>query len=240
MNRIFAGAHKDPDWPDIDSPEWLSARTDIYLRYTVPSLKRQTHKGFTILLNCRKGTQELLAPYMDRILKAGVVVTFHPSPCPSESGGRVTQLPACVTTAAKNSGNNAAWLVRIDSDDMYGPDAIETVAEYRGDAKGILFQRGHVYVKPTDRLWESVHKSPPYYAERGMIEGANFVSQCVFGPHPEFLPKVEPAIIREPSFLVTRHDPGFSLHGWRRRLAIGRELKGDEKTKLLDYYGVPK
>ena len=65
-----------------------------------------------IWLDCRAGSEAEVAPLLPRLEEAGVSVTF-------DHGRRMlAQLPARC---------RHVYLVRIDSDDMYAPDAIEQV-----------------------------------------------------------------------------------------------------------------
>jgi hypothetical protein len=58
---------------DMSDPAWIAARIDVYLRFTVRSLRRQTDGDFGIWLDCRPGSEGDLAMHTTSLAKAGVI-----------------------------------------------------------------------------------------------------------------------------------------------------------------------
>ncbi|MCH8922804.1 MAG: hypothetical protein IIA67_06610, partial [Planctomycetes bacterium] len=99
--------------------DWLARRVELYLRYTVPSLARQTDRRFTIWFDCRADSERQLKPHLNALLAAGVRVTF-------DRGARLlTDLPSAV---------RSVYVTRIDSDDLYAPDASDSLCTAERDS----------------------------------------------------------------------------------------------------------
>ena len=146
MNHLYvrgAGRPRDDDW--------VTRRVELYLRYTVPSLARQTDRQFTIWLDCRAGSEGQLQPHIDALLAAGVRVTF-------DRGAKLlAELPAAV---------RQVYVTRIDSDDLYAPDAIALIHRLHGAAAASQFYRGYVCDLTSGTVRRVALRSPPFYTLR--------------------------------------------------------------------------
>ncbi len=97
---------------DVSDPAWIATRIDLYLRFTVRSLERQIDRDLRPWLDCREGSQDELAPICRVLAAAGVSATFD----------RGRQLLAEIFDRS-----DAVYVTRLDSDDMYGPDAVQII-----------------------------------------------------------------------------------------------------------------
>jgi hypothetical protein len=149
---------------DAADSAWIAARIQIYLRFTVPSLLRQTDRDFRIWLDCRPGSENELAPHHAALAAAGVTSTF-------DRGRRLL--------ADIFARHGAAYFTRIDSDDMYAPDAVELIRALQREAGASQFHGGYVYEAATGRVFRVMRKSPPFYTlrfERGEIASASDIA----------------------------------------------------------------
>ena len=136
---------------DLSAPDWIDARVDIYLRFTVGSLARQTDQAFVIWLDCREGSQNDLAPHLPALTSAGVSVTF-------DRGRRLL--------AGLFEQSDILFVTRLDSDDMYSPDAIRIIRELHGDGRASQFYGGYVYDAAIGHVFRVMRRSPPFYTFR--------------------------------------------------------------------------
>jgi hypothetical protein len=183
---------------DVDDPQWLRHRVKVYLRYTVGSLLRQTVRDFTIWLDCREDSQPQLEPYLPALCEAGVRATF-------DRGRRMlAELPAAC---------RSVYVTRIDSDDMYGPDAIQRVRELHGQQRASQFYRGYMHCLETGETSRVRLRSPPFYTirfDRGEIESAECFERAVqpIGErrgHVVVRERLSPVPLPDARFCVLRH-----------------------------------
>lgn len=221
LNNIEQG---DAAWRAlIQTPQWCADRVAVYLRYTVPSLHRQTDTDFKIWLDCRPGSERDLASSLPQLQAHGVDVTFD----------RGKKLIVSLGPEVEH-----VHLMRIDSDDMYGPRAVDTVRTVmRDDADGLLFIGGFVLEIDGMRMWKQSHRSPPFYVQKMRRTGETLLAPHTFRSHGWFRDAYKPIISRGPHFAWLRHGPA-DHHVWKPKihgpLAKGKEVTGDERAALLD------
>jgi hypothetical protein len=131
--------------------EWIARRIDLYLRYSVPSLRRQTVRDFIVWLDCRPGSERDLEAYLPALHEAGVRVTFD--------GGR--ELLASFPGEVEHF-----YITRLDSDDLYAPDAIELISRLHGEHRASQFYRGYTYDLASGAIHRVARRSPPFYSLR--------------------------------------------------------------------------
>jgi hypothetical protein len=222
LNNIEQG---DAAWRRlIQTPRWCADRVAVYLKYTVPSLHRQTDTGFRIWLDCRPGSERDLASSLPQLQAAGVCVTFD------RGKELIGNLPSCTAHV---------HLMRIDSDDMYGPRAVDRVRVMPDDANGLLFTGGVVIQIDGMgiRMWQQSHRSPPFYVQKMLRTGAALVAPFKFRSHGWFKQAYNPVISDGPHFAWLRH-PSYDHHVWKPAihgpLAKGKEITGDRRAEILD------
>ena len=200
---------------------WVARRIDVYRRYTLHSLARQTDGDFTIWLDCREHTQEQLAPYLPSLTQAGVVVTFD----------RGRALLASLPNRCSHF-----YITRIDSDDMYGPDAIKQIRRLHGAARASQFYRGYIHDIFTNSIARIMLPSPPFYTlrfQRGEIVSAECVDEMLqFNGrrgHNTVRALFNPVPLPHGRFCIVRHDQNSGTLSARRQL-VTSPLALDEIT----------
>ena len=162
------------------------------------SLQRQTDRDFTIWLDCREGSESELAPHLPALAAAGVTATFD----------RGRQLLADIFAS-----HESLFITRIDSDDMYGPDAIATIRARHGDGRASQFHGGYVYQATSGRVSRVIWTSPPFYTlrfGRGEIATAGDIAAMVrlpSGRHGHNIVRglFRPTRLPDARFCVVRH-----------------------------------
>ncbi len=190
---LLVRSYMNEDWPAgrkryLD-PAWLRYRVQVYLTYTVPSLLRQTDPDFQIWLDCRPGSEGELAPYREAFEQVGVRVTF-------DRGARfLNALP----------GSPAEVLVtRLDSDDCYAPDAVESIKRLHGERRATQFTDGYIFIARTRQAYAMRHRSPPFYTLRAKIDERGLVHPGHRG-HNAVRDTFDPLILPPGRFCMVRH-----------------------------------
>jgi hypothetical protein len=175
----------------FQKPKALAHRVRIYLLYTVPSFHRQENQNFTPWLDCRKGSQKQMKPYMPALEEAGVYVTFD--------GG------AALACEHLDAGRSALHITRIDSDDMFDPIAVDHIRSRTPEQRHSIFIRGYVWVIKTKRLTRIHHDSPPLYTLCLPLAATGPVKPAGFHGHNGVRRVMRPKVIAKRLFLMTRH-----------------------------------
>ena len=195
-------------WPKVrKAANWWQLRLWAYLKYTMASLLRQTDQDFYRILRCQPGTEELLAPYLPA-LEAGKVYTVF-----DDGAQLVASLPESVSHV---------HTVRIDSDDLYGPEAIAAVRRWHNSEPGAQFYNGWYHSPGTTTVSRYVYRSPPCYVIRCQREGGQLRLPIPFFGHTAFRRVYRPVRLPDGLFMTLRFTiPGFHSMarvpgGWMR------------------------
>jgi hypothetical protein len=211
------------------SDAWEKARLDIWKRYTMPSLLRQTHREFEVLLLCdpaKKGQNKRLAETLtDRRFR--IITDWEDMRRQIYDGGKF---------------DDTIMICRLDSDDMYHPKFIETFIEWEPKAtvKNKAFiqaMTGYGLNTQSGAICEWNNPSPPFFAilrkrwtmwkdlpgGQGIAHHGKLETRAFRLSGPEL-------------FCVTMHGmnicnrPGVS---W-----VGRAIKGEELERVKADYGI--
>lgn len=184
----------------VRSPVWLEHRLEIYSSYTVASILRQTTYKKTptyLWLDCRPGSEEELAPFLDELPKE-VNVTFD---------GGIEFL----NRIADQHGDKFYVVTRLDSDDTYLPQAMSQIeAVHRGGIRFSQFQRGPTIEVATGREGEHANVSGPFYSVTYLQEELRTGKQVPlqigneYG-HSVFRRLYEPVVLPDGLYRVIRH-----------------------------------
>ena len=134
-------------------PEWWAQRADIFKRYTLASLLNQSFKDFDIwlVLPCTEEVAEVAEPLL-------AVVRGIPQV-------RVTFDQDEVRHYYADKCDELLW-VHLDSDDMYGPDAMSMLNKARCKlGMVLLFDHGYIYncMEKILAHFDSRRASMPFY-----------------------------------------------------------------------------
>jgi hypothetical protein len=131
---------------DIDQA-WLDRRYAFFAEHTLRSLRRNRCQDWTLWINCEAGMQHCVEKLLPR-LPEGSAVTF---------GDGALQVEPC----------DCVYITRIDSDDLFAPDALQLVADCRpmlsGRVEASVFARGYIHELSTGRVGCYVNPSSPFH-----------------------------------------------------------------------------
>lgn len=130
---------------------WLATRLDIFMAYTVRSLKAQTNQDFRCFVRCT----ETSLPTIKILLGSYEALPSN------------IQFTTDATALMEESLQRYGWLYRVvmDSDNMYASHFIEQLHKYQHDeaTQSIICRRGYIYDEKTKRLAMIKHPAPSFY-----------------------------------------------------------------------------
>lgn len=147
--------------------EWFKRRIELFHKYTLQSLLKQTEQDFTIWLQFRP--EEKDNPLIKTInIPHKHIMTFH-GICiwddrkHNEEDGLLNRLKD--TIPELNIGKEDVKLINLGSDDMYSREVIASVKAHPFEHHSVLTHRlGWVYSENTDQLAEwNPTTHPPFY-----------------------------------------------------------------------------
>jgi hypothetical protein len=162
FNRaIFELAGETGGVPNCLTEDWISKRANIWKNFTWKSIQNQTCKKWVYCLCCHVKSKELIEKYFSDITDE----RFHIAYMGTKQEKRVM--------AKMASGMQQMVNVRIDSDDMYSPDAIRIYndAIVRDRTQDwFMFRRGYAYQyeerNKRMKYYSPGHGSTPFFAKR--------------------------------------------------------------------------
>ncbi len=138
---------------DRFTKNWINYRMNLFMNYTVQSLKAQTNQDFLTLVRYADETK----PLIDEAL-----LKYEKLPSNIKFTGKQEY-----HNILKNSiqGYDYLYLVRIDSDDMYHKTYIEQLHQYQHklDTEVIINQNGYLYDITTQSVAPIYAESPSFY-----------------------------------------------------------------------------
>lgn len=141
-------ANKTDRFPKRKTAEWQALRWAIFTNYMLPSLQKQTHADWEAWLLCDPENAHL-----HRIDIAEPRVRF------------AYDLRATARTVFEHY-DAGVFLMRIDSDDMLAPDALQSLlacTDQLSAHKFLQFGDGYAWHIGTKKLYHWANPSPPFY-----------------------------------------------------------------------------
>jgi hypothetical protein len=219
--NISKSGHPNDRSGDI---KWTHERLRLYLKYTLPSLQRQTDQNFDKALICQPGLEEHIVDFALELHQAGVNIFMgHPRMRRYYAGLQENLI-----------------MLRSDSDDIMGPGMVKFIKQFHvehPDRGGCTFVRGFVYVSTTNELfrWEapgcsyfSWKYSPGQVGKKGQFRGCHVFTRQ----------KRKPAKIRERYFCLVHHEYNLSIKPKRCYSKFSGTTK--EEDKIRELYHLPK
>lgn len=143
-------------------PDWIHYRVHLFKQLTLRSLQRQLFRDFTIVLGCSPDTRQLLEPYAADL--CGCKLVF-------DNGVELL--------AEQPSGCNWFSYVRIDSDDLFAPQALQVARGILRERPAVQFRQGFWWDIGKRIVAFDTRSSPPFYGvRRHRDEIANFDDFC--------------------------------------------------------------
>lgn len=128
--------------------DWIRNRLDLMCRYTLPSLMRQTVDDFDVLVYCHPDSRQTLNTILRERgpLDRRIQFVF-------DNDERTERL---------RSGVSRVLETRIDSDDMFAPQALELIqSAATPDMEAVILQNGFLF--DFQRVFSYHRESPPFY-----------------------------------------------------------------------------
>lgn len=202
-------------------PAWYEYRWGLWKQYTEPSLLRQTHQDYVVWLWCDPKLRDLTR-WMETSLP--------------DKRFRVTyDWNADCRNVARNKPERVV-IARIDNDDAYAADALETyhaAIPDLGEKNTIQLAEGWVWDHNRNVLFESANPSPAFMAIVG-----NWAMVAKKFPNMGNHSRAQFTAHRIPGhkWLMVVHGNNVCnrAHGdW-----VGRKVTGDERQLVLTEYGI--
>lgn len=210
MNRMhFVKVRFDRRRAGIDQ-DWLDARYLFFARHTLPSLTRQTCQDWRLWISCQDGMQDNVA-LLRSLVPYGTVFSFGDGPL-TEADVPFTDDWQRLTAADR------VYVTRIDSDDLYSPDALDIVQSYRPgqvrETEALMFRRGYKYDVRTGQTGVYHNPSSPFHTL--IIPGEQFLDAekyraiwSVLGDHSKVNDACQTRVLPDWKFTVLTHDRNF-------------------------------
>ncbi|WP_025753400.1 glycosyltransferase [Priestia megaterium] len=133
--------------------KWINNRMDLFMNYTVQSLKSQTNQDFLTLVLYDASTKALI----DRALS-----NYEKLPSNIKFTDKLEQRKIIEYSI---KGYDYLYLVRIDSDDMYHKTYIEQLHQYqhKPQTEVIINQNGYLYDIVNQVIAPQYHFCPSFY-----------------------------------------------------------------------------
>lgn len=118
------------------SQEWMHDRMNITMTYTIPSLKKQTNQDFIAIFRCDGQTMDLIEEELSQYepIPANIIFMDH-------------KLVQNYIKQQLNQDEEKVYVVRLDSDDTYRKDYIETLyqTKHQPNKQFLICQNGYIY-----------------------------------------------------------------------------------------------
>ncbi|MCY6370533.1 glycosyltransferase [Clostridium ganghwense] len=140
-------------WKGRFDKEWIKYRIDIFMKYTLKSLKAQINQDFTATYMYHEKTEDIVKEYLDKYDKLPYNIRFI----------RKTDYKSDIEKEIQ--GYDYLYLARLDTDDMYHKTYTQQLHEYNPKQNTIVLvnQEGYLYDSNAERLGKYHHPSPPFF-----------------------------------------------------------------------------
>lgn len=175
---------------------WIEKRIDIFMRFTLKSLKAQTNQNFLALIKYEDKTNDIVTNILGKYPKLPDNIKFISK---NEYEKKVIE---------KIKGFNYLFLLRLDSDDMYHKSFIQQLYNYKHDisTEAIINQNGYIYDSIKNRMAKFPHKSPNYYTLVYKVDDfINGKRYRIPGGHPNVIKLLKHEIIKKPNYIRLVH-----------------------------------
>ncbi|MDI3089732.1 glycosyltransferase [Priestia megaterium] len=139
--------------PDRFEKKWIDHRMDLFMKYAVSSLKKQTNQDFLTLVRYEDSTEKLIKEALARYKKLPSNIKF------------VNKAEHMNGLKESCQSNDYIYIVRLDSDDLYHKTYIQQLHDYKPkkDTEVLINQNGYLYDSVTGRIAHYYHFSPQFY-----------------------------------------------------------------------------
>lgn len=208
------------DRADRDQPNWYPERFRLLRTYAIASLLRQSLRDWECWLLCSAAHHRFTNPLEGFLPDDRFHVVYN-----------------AAAEIARVAGHDRYVIARLDSDDMYGRDVLETFVAHALDMPAgkthVQLEEGWCYDERDGRLYVWQNPSPAFFCR---VQGPEWIRarNPGLGHHGKIRPvSVE---VMGPRFCVVLHPTNISncIEGpW-----IGPEVTGPAKGAVLAEYGL--
>jgi hypothetical protein len=210
------------------SKEWIDTRINIFMNYTLNSLKNQTNQDFLAFLLYDPTTEGMIFDALSKYEQLPENIQF------------INYKYFNRTMKEAINDYDYLYLVRIDCDDMYHLSYIQQLQDFhhKAETKAIINQKGHLYDSVNIRLANYFFESPPFYTL--IYETEEYKKGLRYklpGGHAGAI-QLSHEIIDKTNFLFHIHSTN-TLNRFEQRFNTGGLVTNPEDIKkiLVDYLG---
>lgn len=207
----------------VSDPRWQARRRELFERYCLPSVVRQTAPDFTWLFFAytKIMTEADLEWFRGQDDRLRIVAVEEP-----DSSGVPEAREAVTRLSSKDD-----WIIttRLDSDDVLHRDHLSKVrVDYSGHRKVVEFKRGFYYDVMRDEL-RGVQETQNAFVS--VLEPAQGARTAWGWPHHKIGEENEILYLDEPGWIALVHDQNTTTYLWgdrvsaRRKRAVLREFE---------------
>lgn len=196
--------HFDRRKPEIDA-QWIRDRCKFFAENTLPSLRNQTYKGFRMWLSCGVNMTIHDLETVRSIPVEDSLVTWNPEHAPEPF--MTTPIPEDV---------DYVYVTRIDSDDLYAPDALELANSRRparpGAVEASMFRRGYLHDVRTGEVGVYHGSSTPFHTmmiPRSVFCDPKKYAALDYGDHSQVNSRFPTQVLPDWRFTVLVHGSNF-------------------------------
>jgi hypothetical protein len=208
----------------VSDPRWQTRRRELFHRYCLPSVARQTARDFTwLFFICRQIMSRAdLEWFQAQDERLHIVSVEDP-----ESSG-VPEAREVVSRLASDED----WVIttRLDSDDVLHRDHLRKVrVDFAGERKVVEFSQGYYYDILTDDLREVRETQNAFISVLEPTEGLKTAWEW---PHHKIGEENEIHYVDEAGWIALVHDQNTTTYLWGDPVAAAR------KRAVLEEFGV--
>lgn len=183
------------------SESWIEKRIDIFMKFTLNSLKSQTNQNYLALIKYEDKSKDIITKVLSRYPKLPNNVTFIAK---SKYEKKVIE---------KAKGFDYLYLVRLDSDDMYHKSFIQQLFDYKHhiSTEAIINQNGYIYDSIKKQIAKFPQISPNYYTLIYKVD--DYISGKRYkipGGHPNVIKLLNHEILKKPNYIRLVHSTNDS------------------------------
>lgn len=227
--------------------EWFKRRIELFHKYTLHSLKKQTNQNFIIW--CQFRPEERDNPLLQKLIDSRIgcnieyVFTFG-GICiwddrkENEEQGLLNRLKITLPGLEKIVGKEDVKLINLASDDMYSDEVVESVFNAPfAPRTALTHQLGYIY-STDDRLAEwNPTTNPPFYTL--MYTNEDFLNPEKhykflegFHSHEDIVKVFNPVRMPDRRYMVLVHNANISTQ-WSHPFRGQEIYSQSEKNKIL-------
>lgn len=215
--------HKDRSrpHPTLD-PRWLEVRFEIWRRYCLQSMQNQTHEDWHAIVCCDPDSRDIMQPMFDRIKDKRIFIGYENAKANREF-------------LADIGKNDNVITIRLDSDDMYHPEALRAVLDGKF-REWAIFKKGYAVrtETPKKHMWHyDVFGSGPFFAHRYY---RNFQKENMLEPSHGTIKAQNPTVLPHGLFMVNITGMNSSTHP--RIKNFRHKIFHPEKQEILDSFKI--